>query len=192
MQFMSPDPKYNEGGLGGTRVVSVIAMLRQLSQVSKSLERDLQLLLRPKAMNFHEASKVIKKGDFLRLRNELESDLNPNLRNQYSWTLLMCAALEGNTSIGRLLIEKGADLDSRNNCRDTALSLAAYSGHPSFFKLLLQSGASLECYPFGGSFDGWLDWVGKYTACSPEQAERIRSLFDSERKHRTQTDQPRS
>jgi hypothetical protein len=43
----------------------------------------------------------------------------------------MIAAMEGDTSIGRLLIEKGADLDRRNNHRDTALSLAAHTGHPS-------------------------------------------------------------
>jgi uncharacterized protein len=143
-------------------------------------------------MTFDEASKVIKKGDVQRVRHELANGLNPNLRNQYSWTLLMLTALEGNTSIGRLLIEKGADLDSRNKFGDTALSLAANSGHPSFIKLLLQSGASLECYPFGGSFDDWLTWVGKYTDCSAEQAEQIRILFDTERNIRTRTDQPKS
>jgi ankyrin repeat protein len=82
-------------------------------------------------MTFDEVSKVIKKGDIVRLRRELEDGLSPNLCNEYSWTLLMAAAMEGNTSIGMLLIEKGADLDSRNKFRDTALSLAAHSGHLS-------------------------------------------------------------
>jgi len=76
-------------------------------------------------MTFDEASRVIKRGDIVHLRKELEEGLGPNLCNQYSWTLLMIAAMEGDTSIGRLLIEKGADLDRRNNHRDTALSLAA-------------------------------------------------------------------
>jgi hypothetical protein len=143
-------------------------------------------------MTFDEASKVIKKGDVQRLRNELDSSLSPNLCNQYSWTLLMLAALEGNTSMGRLLIEKGAGLDCRNKFGDTALSLAANSGHPSFIRLLLQSGASLECYPFGSSLDDWLDCVGQYTVCSPEQVERIRNLFDTERNHRAQTEPPKS
>jgi ankyrin repeat protein len=138
-------------------------------------------------MTFDEASKVIKKGDLNGLRNELEGGLDPNLCNQYSWTLLMVAAMEGNTSIGRLLIERGADLERRNKFRDTPLSLAAHSGHPSFVQLLLASGASLECHPEGNSFDVWLYWVGKYGQCSPEQWERIRNLFDTERKIRAQS-----
>jgi ankyrin repeat protein len=128
-------------------------------------------------MTYDEASKVIKKGDLIGLRNELEDGLDPNLCNQYSWTLLMVAAMEGNTSIGRLLIERGADLERRNKFRDTPLSLAAHTGHPSFVKLLLASGASLECHPEGNSFDVWLNWVCEYGRCSA----KIRALFDKER-----------
>ncbi len=98
-------------------------------------------------MTFDEMHRVIKKGDLSRLRSELEGGLNPNLCNQDSWTLLMIAATEGNTGIGRLLITSGAHLDTRNNLRDMALSLAAHTSHPSFVKLLLASGASLECSP---------------------------------------------
>jgi ankyrin repeat protein len=135
-------------------------------------------------MTFDEANRIIKKGDLIALRNELEGGLDPNLCNQYAWTLLMIAAMEGDTSIGRLLIEKGADLDRRNDHRDTALSLAAHTGHPSFVKLLLESGASLECYPFGNSIDIWLDWLGQYF---PERMKHIRDLFDTERQVRART-----
>src|SRR5277367_2884590 len=100
-------------------------------------------------MTFDEANKIIEKGDLIGLRNELDGGLDPNLCNQNSWTLLMAAAMEGDTSIGTLLIERGADLERRNKFRDTALSLAAHTGHPSFVKLLLTSGASLECHPDG-------------------------------------------
>src|ERR1035441_7499855 len=133
-------------------------------------------------MTFDEANKVIKKGDLIGLRNELEGGLDPNLCNQYSWTLLMVAAMEGNTSIGRLLIEKGADLARRNKFRDTPLSLAAHTGHLSFVKLLLENGASLECHPQGDSFDVWLDWACKYGRCSA----KIRALFHKERKIRAE------
>src|SRR5262249_12880896 len=137
-------------------------------------------------VTFEEASKLIKKGDIIRLRQALEDGLNPDLSNEYSWSLLMIAALEGNTSIGTLLIDRDATLDSRNKFRETALSLAAHSGHPSFVQLLLSSGASLECYPFGNTFDDWLNWVVKYSR-SPEQAEHVRRLFDSERKLRSES-----
>ena len=60
-------------------------------------------------MTFDEATRVIKRGDTVHLRKELEEGLAPNLSNHYAWTLLMLAAMEGDTSIGRLLIEKGAE-----------------------------------------------------------------------------------
>jgi uncharacterized protein len=131
-------------------------------------------------MNYDEASKLIKKGDIVRLRKELRDGLSAGSANQYGWRLLMAAALQGNTSIGSLLIESGAELDSRNNSGETALSLAALSGHSSFVSLLLSAGASLECHPFGNTFDFWLNWVCQYARCS----EKIRELFDKERKNR--------
>jgi ankyrin repeat protein len=135
-------------------------------------------------MTFDKANKLIKKGDIIRLRKELQNGLSPNMANQYSWTLLMIAALEGNTSIGSLLIESGAELDRRNKFNETALSLASHSGHPSFVELLLTSGASLDCRPFGNTFDAWLNWACQYGRCS----EKIRGLFDKERKLRAERD----
>ncbi|MGC2286029.1 MAG: ankyrin repeat domain-containing protein [Candidatus Acidiferrum sp.] len=135
-------------------------------------------------MTFDEASKLIKKGDIIRLRKELQDGLSPNMENQYSWTLLMIAALVGNTSIGSLLIESGAELDRRNKFHETALSLAAHSGHSSFVGLLLTGGASLECHPFRNTFDAWLNWACQYGWCS----EKIRELFDKERKTRAERD----
>jgi ankyrin repeat protein len=108
-------------------------------------------------MTFDEAHCAIKKGDLACLRKALDDGLDPNLANQNSWNLLMLAAVEGNTSVGSLLFERGADLDSRNKSRGTALSLAAHKGHPSFVKLLLERGASLECYPFGTRLEGLIE-----------------------------------
>jgi hypothetical protein len=51
-------------------------------------------------MTFDEATKLIKQDDIAGLRHELESGLSANLCNKNSWTLLMIAALEGNTAIG--------------------------------------------------------------------------------------------
>jgi len=165
-------------------------MLRHLTLGSRNVEYDLQCTSAAigaygsKGMTFEEASKLIKKGDIIRLRRELQQGLSPNLANQYSWTLLMIAALEGNTSIGSLLIESGAELDRRNKFHETALSLAAHSAHPLFVELLLTSGASLECHPFGNTFDVWLNWACQYGRCS----EKTRGLFDKERKVRADRD----
>ena len=138
----------------------------------------------PKRMTFDEASKLINKGDIIRLRKELQNGLSADMANQYSWTLLMIAALKGRTRIGSLLIESGAELDRRNAFHATALSLAAHAGHLSFVRLLLTSGASLECQPFGTTIDAWLNWACQYGRCS----KKIRALFDKERKIKADRD----
>jgi ankyrin repeat protein len=135
-------------------------------------------------MTFEEAQTAIKKGDVISLRHALDAGMTPDLSNQFSWTLLMIAALEGNTSIGSMLIDSGAELDRRNKFNETALSLASHSGHPSFVELLLTGGASLDCHPFGNTFDAWLNWACQYGRCS----EKIRGLFDKERKVRAERD----
>ena len=137
-------------------------------------------------MTFAEAHRAIKRGDINRIREELENGLEPNLGNQYSWTILMAAAMKGDTQIGRLLIEKGADVERRNKFGQSALSLAAHTGHPSFVQLLLVSGASLNCDPDGKSLEVFLNWTEKYSGNSKEKMDNIRELFERERNLRAQ------
>jgi len=55
------------------------------------------------------------------------------------------AAENGHEAVVRLLIEKGADLESRDSkYGQTSLSLAAENGHEAVVKLLLEKGADLE------------------------------------------------
>ncbi len=56
-----------------------------------------------------------------------------------------------------------------------------------FVRLLLSNGVSLYCNPFGNTFDDWLNWAAQYSR-SPEMAEHLRSLFDTERKARAERD----
>jgi ankyrin repeat protein len=107
-------------------------------------------------VTFDEAHRLIKKGDLVSLRHELDRGLSPNLSNQFSWTLLMLAALEGDTSMGELLISRGALLDTTNDFGETALSLAAHGGHAPFIRILLAKGASTDCRPHGHSLEDWL------------------------------------
>jgi ankyrin repeat protein len=138
-------------------------------------------------MTFEEVEKIIKRGDTPRIRREVEQGLNPNLGNRYGWSILMIAAMCGNTSIGQLLIQAGADLDYRNKFRDTALSLAVHTGHPSFVKLLLANGASLDCHPHGNTLEVYFDWVAQYAYGSGKaQIERIKKMFQDERVAREQ------
>jgi ankyrin repeat protein len=54
----------------------------------------------------------------------------------------MLAAVEGDVPIGRLLIEKGATIDARNNKQDTALTLASHRGYTLFANLLNEHSAA--------------------------------------------------
>ena len=93
-------------------------------------------------MTYRGAQNLIKRGDEAGLRQALDTGLDPNLANQNGWTLLMLAAVEGNVAIGRLLVEKGASINARNNKEDTALALATHRGFALFIDLLTLSGAS--------------------------------------------------
>jgi hypothetical protein len=62
-------------------------------------------------MTFDEAHIAIKKGDIISLRHASDGGMTPDLSNQFSWTLLMLAAIEGNTAIADLLVSRGADVN---------------------------------------------------------------------------------
>lgn len=123
-------------------------------------------------MDFDEAERAIRRGDVVAVRHFLQSGGDANLSNHLCWTLLMLAALEGNTAVGRELIRRGAQLDERNKFGDTALSLAAHSGHVGFVEFLLRSGAS----SFGSSFESFLDWAAQYGTGAPEAMVKLKNI----------------
>ncbi len=129
-------------------------------------------------MSFAAVHKAIKRGDSEAIGKAFEAGLDPDLANKGGWTILMLAAMKGNSKIGKLIIDSGADLNKRTAHRDTAFSLAALSGSASFVELLLAEGASLDCYPHGNSLDSYLDWLSSFY---PERMRRIKKAFYSER-----------
>jgi ankyrin repeat protein len=126
----------------------------------------------PESPDFAALQKLIKKGDVVSLRRELDAGVSPNLSNQFSWTLLMLAATEGHTSIGDLLIARGADINRVNDFGETALSLAANAGDVPFIRALLANGVSIHCQPHGQSLRDWL------TVSSGLSSKKIASILD--------------
>jgi ankyrin repeat protein len=107
-------------------------------------------------MTFEQAHRAIKRSQIEALEQAIPSILNPDAKNQFGWSLLMLAAIEGNTRIGNLLIERGADISVLNNFGESALSLAAHAGHLPFVKLLKTSGASGAVHPHGHTLEDWI------------------------------------
>ena len=50
----------------------------------------------------------------------------------------------GHEAIIKLLVEKGANLESKSNISYTSLSLAAHNGHKAIVELLVEKKANLE------------------------------------------------
>ena len=111
-------------------------------------------------MDFEAIHRLIKRGDSIAIRRELDDGRDPNLVNKYFWTLLMLAALVGNTKIGELLISCGADVSKINTHGDSALSLAAGKGHLPFVKLLMDHGAKTNVRPGRRSLSYYMTITG--------------------------------
>jgi ankyrin repeat protein len=122
-------------------------------------------------MTFNLLHRTIKKSDIISFRRELDAGISPDLSNRLGWTLLMLAALAGETGIGELLIARGADVNATNKFGETALSLAAHKGHVRFIRLLLNNDASTDCRPHGTSLKNWLK------AASGLSQERLLSVL---------------
>ena len=129
-------------------------------------------------MTHDEAHKLIKKGDLVSLRHELDGGMSPDLPNKFSWTLLMLAALEGNTAVEELLISRGASINNTNDFGETALSLAAHGGHTGFIRILLDRGASIHCRPHGTTLENWMEVA---TGLPQDKIRLILDLINSSR-----------
>jgi ankyrin repeat protein len=93
-------------------------------------------------MTYRGAQNLIKRGDEAGLRAALDAGLDVNSVNQNGWTLLMLAAVEGDVPVGRLLVERGADVAAKNKAEKTAEMLAADRGFGQFVEMLNGSAAA--------------------------------------------------
>jgi len=89
--------------------------------------------------------RAVDKGDLAQVERLLDAGSDPNYNppNFGGSTLLMLAAEQGHAEIARLLIERGALVDTqREGNKATALVYAATRGHLEVVKVLLKHGAN--------------------------------------------------
>lgn len=77
---------------------------------------------------------------------------------QTGLTPLMEAASGGYVDVGRILLDRGADVNAPPvpSSRDTALTIAADKGHYKFCELLLSKGATVDVKNKKGNSPLWL------------------------------------
>jgi len=89
-------------------------------------------------------------SDRPQLLRAAESGYNIGGETPLSW-----AATNGHEAVAKLLLEKGADLESKSKNGYTPLSQAAFKGHEAVTKLLLEKGADLESKSKNGCTPLW-------------------------------------
>ena len=83
-----------------------------------------------------------KHGDVIRVRELLDSGVNPNIRQYFSDdSPLISASFDGHTEIVKFLLERGADPNIITNNGFTSLIHASVQGHTEIVRLLLENGA---------------------------------------------------
>ncbi len=82
--------------------------------------------------------------EFPKVNEHILGGVNINERDSNGWTALHFASQNGDVEIGKLLIDNGADIDSKDNYGNTPLWRATFSsnGDGKFIKLLLKHGAN--------------------------------------------------
>ena len=87
-------------------------------------------------------SDAVRLGDVDAITSHLEAGSDPNKRDSKFGVAPLCwASLLGDTDCAELLIDSGADIESRNKDGATPLFCAAFTGRTEIVKLLLKHGA---------------------------------------------------
>ena len=82
----------------------------------------------------------------------------------------MLAAVEGNLSMGKELVTRGARVETANQFGETPLSLAAHAGHEAFVIWLLKVGGTTDCLPHGWPL---ADWIIRTSGLSAGKLDRV-------------------
>ena len=86
--------------------------------------------------------RAVRRGDIVRVRELLDSGEDPNTREYYTNLPALIRASEyGHTEIVRLLLDRGADINSQNDSGDTALIIKSKHGKVDMAEFLLDCGA---------------------------------------------------
>jgi len=88
---------------------------------------------------------VLRKGNIAEIEKQIAGGVDVNSRDEeFGVTPLCWAALLGQTETVKLLIQKGAKVDGRNNDGATPLHAASFLGHTEIAARLIEEGADVD------------------------------------------------
>jgi hypothetical protein len=108
---------------------------------------------------FGPLGNAAQRGDVQGVRTLLDQGVNVNSRRgchgvSLDATALFCAAGAGHVEVAQLLLDRGAEIDTREFGEGlrgtTALMIAAYHGHTNMVRLLLERGANIHATNLNG------------------------------------------
>ncbi len=141
-QYIAAGANINDGGALGVTPVLKIASIRGNAEMVKLL---LNSGAKFDVTAFHLAITNARDNvDIVQVFIEHGADVNQPADGLPAHTPLMFAAEFGHVEIGRLLLEKGADIDKLDAFGDPALNVAAFHGQMTFAKMLVEKGAALN------------------------------------------------
>ncbi|UYL08697.1 ankyrin repeat domain-containing protein [Bdellovibrio sp. SKB1291214] len=101
--------------------------------------------VRAKGSTIDDLNKSIELQKNVEVKNVIQTpSFDPGMRDDESMTPLMTAAMHGNTTAVKLLLDKKANLEQRNKFGDTALALAVSNDQEATAKMLIAAGAQVD------------------------------------------------
>ena len=115
---------------------------------------------------------AVARGDEAKVKELLDSGINPDLQDYDGWTPLMWAVQDGNISMADILLEAGADPNLVDYDEETALLLAIYQNNVDAIKTLAGAGAEVNLADSTG-------WTPLMSAASYGYAESVKALLEA-------------
>lgn len=116
---------------------------------------------------------AVLEGDIGKVKQQLESGINPDIQDIDGWTPLMWAAQDNNVDMVRLLITAGADPNMQDSYEETALIKAISQSNVEAIKALIEEGADLNLADSYG-------WTPLMSAATYGDIEVVRLLLEAD------------
>lgn len=121
-------------------------MRESLQKIFDKHDRNYQLIYRNKDEDKNvDLNRKVTDDEYEHILKELKKGKDPNgLVAEGGWTFFMYSVAQGDYRLAKLLLDYGADVNTKNVMGRTALFFAAKYGYEDIFELLINNGANVN------------------------------------------------